>query len=177
MAEPFLVLLDRDGTINVDKHYLADPDGLDLLPGAIEGLTALIKGGATLCIVTNQSGIGRGYFDRATADAIHDRLVDILAPHGIRFAHIALCPHTPDAGCDCRKPRPGLALECAEATGLALDTAWVIGDKSSDTGLADAVGARGILITSDPTGPDQAADLRDAAAHILASRKETACSS
>lgn len=149
MSEPFLVMLDRDGTINVDKHYLADPAGLDLLPGAVEGLVKLRDAGAVLCIVTNQSGIGRGYFDRTSADSINDALAEMLKPHGITFAHIALCPHAPDEACGCRKPAPGMALECAQATGLALAESWVIGDKASDVGLANNTGGRGILISGE----------------------------
>jgi|TARA_R110001606_G_scaffold200159_2_gene348089 histidinol-phosphate phosphatase family protein len=171
MREPFLVLLDRDGTINIDRKYLGDPAGLEFLPGAIEGLTALRDAGAVLAIVTNQSGIGRGMFDREQADTVNEHLVNMLAAHGIEIAHVALCPHAPDDGCDCRKPAPGLALEAAEATGLPLENAWVIGDKTSDTGLADAVGARGVLITGDPlASPAEhftAADLVEAAGIIL----------
>ena len=147
MSEHFLVMLDRDGTINVDKHYLADPAGLELLPGAVDGLVKLREAGAILCIVTNQSGIGRGYFDRMTADSLNDALAAMLKPHGIDFAHIALCPHAPDEDCDCRKPAPGMALECADATGLPLAESWVIGDKASDVGLARNTGGRGILIS------------------------------
>lgn len=180
MTEPFLVLLDRDGTINVDKHYLADPDGLELLPHAARGLRDMQDRGATLAIVTNQSGIGRGYFDRETADAINTRLLEMLAPAQVNIAHVALCPHTPDDGCDCRKPAPGMALEAAEATGLPLDTAWVIGDKASDIGLAKAVGARGILIAGpEPIAAGQVAtvnNLVEAAIHISGQRESETCS-
>ncbi|WP_417494305.1 D-glycero-alpha-D-manno-heptose-1,7-bisphosphate 7-phosphatase [Maricaulis sp.] len=172
MRDPFLVLLDRDGTINIDRKYLADPAGLEFLPGALEGLTTLRDAGAVLAIVTNQSGIGRGMFDREQAETVNDHLVSMLSAHGIEIAHIGMCPHAPDDGCNCRKPAPGLALEIAEATGLPLDQAWVIGDKTSDTGLADAVGARGILITDDPlASPAEAftaGDLVEAAGIILA---------
>jgi D-glycero-D-manno-heptose 1,7-bisphosphate phosphatase len=171
MREPFLVLLDRDGTINIDRQYLGDPAGLEFLPGALEGLTILRDGGAVFAIVTNQSGIGRALFDREQADAVNDHLVNMLSAHGIEIAHVALCPHTPDGGCACRKPAPGMALEAAEATGLPLEQAWMIGDKTSDTGLADAVGARGILITDDPlASPAEhftAGDLVEAAGIIL----------
>lgn len=174
MSEPFLVMLDRDGTINVDKHYLADPAGLDLLPGSVEGLIKLREGGAVLCIVTNQSGIGRGYFDRATADRLNHALEEMLKPHGINFAHVALCPHAPDEACDCRKPQPGMALECAQATGLPLADSWVIGDKASDVGLAINTGGRGILI-SDETDKQAgqaftAPSLSEAADYILQAR-------
>jgi histidinol-phosphate phosphatase family protein len=165
MPDPFLVLLDRDGTINIDRHYLADPDGLEFLPGAVEGLQTLRDAGAVFAIVTNQSGVGRGFFDRAAADAVNARLVEMLGEHGVEIAFVGLCPHAPEDACDCRKPAPRLALEAATATGLPLDQAWVIGDKTSDTGLADAVGARGVLIA-----PDGARDLVEAARIILDAR-------
>tara|TARA_R110000868_G_scaffold2384_6_gene17704 strand:- start:13353 stop:13868 length:516 start_codon:yes stop_codon:yes gene_type:complete len=165
MPDPFLVLLDRDGTINIDRHYLSDPDGLEFLPGAVEGLQTLRDVGAVFAIVTNQSGIGRGYFDIVTAEAVNARLVEMLREQGVEIAFVGLCPHAPEEGCDCRKPAPKLALEAAAATGLPLDQAWVIGDKASDTGLADAVGARGVLIA-----PGSARDLTDAARIILTAR-------
>ena len=169
MTNPFLVLLDRDGTINIDKHYLDNPEGLELLPGAVEGLKTMAKAGAVLCIVTNQSGVGRGYFDLETAFAINNRLVDMLVAQGIEIAHVATCPHIPDDHCNCRKPRPGLALAIAEATGLSLDDAWVIGDKPSDVEMAVIMGGRGVLI-SDEAVEDVATakDLVEAAAIVVA---------
>lgn len=166
MTDPFLVLLDRDGTIIVDKHYLADPDGVELLPGAVEGLLRLKSAGAVFCVVTNQSGIARGYFDLETVDRIHQRLQGILAESGIRIEHFAICPHHPDEACDCRKPAPRLALECAALTGLDLTSSWVVGDKATDVGLADAVGARGLRV-----GMDDLPDLITVADRILARRR------
>lgn len=174
MTRPYLVLLDRDGTINVDKHYLADPDGLELLPQAVDGLKAMQADGAVLTIVTNQSGVGRGYFDLATAHAINDRLVEMLAGAGIQIRHVAMCPHAPDEDCHCRKPKTGMADEIARETGLDLSQAWVIGDKASDVELGFNIGGRSLLI-----GPADAADhgqaasvphLAAAAAHILSSK-------
>lgn len=165
MTDPFLVLLDRDGTIIVDKHYLADPDGVELLPGAVEGLQQLKSAGAIFCVVTNQSGVARGYFDLETVDRIHQRLQDVLAESEIRIEHYAVCPHHPDAACECRKPAPRLALECAALTGLDLASAWVVGDKASDVGLADAVGAQGLRV-----GTKDLPDLGAVADRILASR-------
>ena len=158
MTDPFLVLLDRDGTINADKHYLDDPDGLELLPGAVPGLLRLQSAGAVLAIVTNQSGIGRGYFSAETAEIINQRLAGMLNTAGVSIAHIATCPHSPEDGCQCRKPAPGLAEECARSTGLSLAGCWVIGDKASDIGLARTIGGRGLLI-----GPDEAPDCGQAA--------------
>ncbi|MFS2319015.1 D-glycero-alpha-D-manno-heptose-1,7-bisphosphate 7-phosphatase [Maricaulis sp. D1M11] len=150
MTDPFLVLLDRDGTINIDKHYLSDPDGVEILPGAISGLLRLQAAGAVLAIVTNQSGVGRGYFDLETAWAVNKRVVELLAQHGVTIAHSAMCPHAPEEACTCRKPAPELALECARATGLALTSSWTIGDKASDVQLGRGVGGKGLLIAASP---------------------------
>ena len=172
MSDPFLVLLDRDGTINIDKHYLSDPEGLELLPQAVNGLKTLSDAGAIFAIVTNQSGIGRGYFTQETSDAINARLLEMLTAECVKIAHIATCPHSPEEGCLCRKPSPLLALQCAQATNLPLQGAYVIGDESSDVGLAVAIGAQGILISdNDKNQCGQVAtvpDLAKAAGFILA---------
>ena len=165
-----LALLDRDGTIIRDMDYLSDPDGLEFLPGAVDGLKTLAAMGFTLAIVTNQSGVARGYFTLETAREINDRLVSLLAGQGVRIAHVAMCPHGPDEGCDCRKPMPGLARSVARALDASLDDAVVIGDKASDIGLATAIGAKGVLISesgiNDCAADAVAADLVEAAAYI-----------
>jgi len=93
------VLLDRDGTVIEDRHYLSDPSGVALLPGAAAGLAALAAAGARLFLVTNQSGIGRGYFTEADLHACNARLSDLLRGHGVCLADTAFCPHGPDDGC------------------------------------------------------------------------------
>ena len=98
------VVLDRDGTINVERHYLSHPDQVELIANAALGLAALNTLGLGLIVVTNQSGVGRGMFDVARLDAIHARLRDLLAAEGVRLDGIYYCPHLPDAGCRCRKP-------------------------------------------------------------------------
>lgn len=143
---PFLLILDRDGTVIEDKGYLSDPEGIVLEQGAIEGLQAMVAAGAIPVIITNQSGVGRGYFSMTAVDAIHDRLDELLAKQGISIQAYLVCPHGPDDECGCRKPRTALALRAAAETGLPLSEAYVIGDKLSDTGLAAATGATGILV-------------------------------
>ena len=106
-----LALLDRDGTIIVDKVHLRDPDGIEFAPGAIEGLQLLRDAGFALVLITNQSGIARGYFDLATLGRIHDRLQSMLAVNELRLEAIYFCPHGPDDGCDCRKPAPGMVTK------------------------------------------------------------------
>jgi histidinol-phosphate phosphatase family protein len=139
-------LLDRDGTLIVEKDYLADPDGAVLEAGAAAGLRTLAKLGLVLVVVSNQSGIGRGYFTRERADAVNARVDELLRAEGIEIAGWYLCPHAPDEVCDCRKPLPGLANAAARDLGLDLQRSFVVGDKPADVELARAVGATGLLV-------------------------------
>jgi D-glycero-D-manno-heptose 1,7-bisphosphate phosphatase len=148
----FAVFLDRDGTIVVNKHYLADPDGLELLPNAAAGLRELRDLGARLVVVTNQSGVGRGYFDETALAEMHSRLEDLLAAEGIELAGIYTCPHAPDAGCDCRKPATGLYEQAARELGLELAGSFVVGDGDADVEAGARIGATAIRIG--PETPD-----------------------
>jgi D-glycero-D-manno-heptose 1,7-bisphosphate phosphatase len=142
------VLLDRDGTIIVEKHYLADPDGVELIEGAADGLRRLRSLGLGLAVVTNQSPIGRGLFDRAQLAEIHERLTWILAAEGVVLDGLFFCPHTPDDACGCRKPRPGLVEQAAAALGFNPTRSFVIGDMRSDIELGQGVGATTLLVRS-----------------------------
>src|SRR5438128_1975955 len=102
------VLLDRDGTINVERHYLATPEGLDLLPNPLTGLRRLVEWSVGLVVVSNQSGVARGYIEPAALDAIHERLRQLLAAGGVALEGIYTCMHLDEHGCNCRKPKPGL---------------------------------------------------------------------
>ncbi|MEG6552093.1 HAD-IIIA family hydrolase, partial [Desulfocurvibacter africanus] len=112
------VVLDRDGTIIVDKHYLADPEGVELLPGAVEGLARLAGAGLGLVVATNQSGIGRGYFGEEDLHLVNARLSEVLAEHGVHIERYYFCPHGPEADCACRKPCTGLLDQAARELGL-----------------------------------------------------------
>ena len=140
------VLLDRDGTIIVDKHYLHDPDGVELLPMAAEGLRRLQGLGLGLAVLTNQSGIGRGYYDEASVHACNARMVELLAAEGVTLDGVYFCPHEPGAGCDCRKPMPGLMRRAAEELGFDPARAFMVGDKDADMGVGKATGATTILV-------------------------------
>jgi D-glycero-D-manno-heptose 1,7-bisphosphate phosphatase len=142
-------LLDRDGTIIVDKVYLSDPDGIAFAPGALEGLRLLRDAGFILVLVTNQSGVARGYFDTAALERVHARLTELLAAQGLALAGIYFCPHGPDDGCDCRKPAPGMVEEAMRDFGFEPAQAVVIGDSDADMGLAEATGLKGIKIGLD----------------------------
>jgi D-glycero-D-manno-heptose 1,7-bisphosphate phosphatase len=140
------VLLDRDGTINAERHYLSHPHQLSLLPGAAAGLRALRELGLGLVVVTNQSGIARGYFDHARLSAIHDRLHELLGSAGVELDGIYFCPHGPDENCLCRKPREGMALAAARELGFRLEDSFMIGDKPCDIELGRRIGATTILV-------------------------------
>lgn len=171
------VLLDRDGTIIVNKHYQKDPEETELLPGAKAGLDALKANGFGLVLVSNQSGIGRGLLTHADAQAINSRMARDLGDEENYFKAMYYCPHRPEEGCDCRKPLPGMALRAAREHGVVLGDAYAIGDSEADIRLGKAVGAATILVRTGGGGKTEAAgtvrpdhiadDLKDAAAWIL----------
>lgn len=142
---PF-VLLDRDGTLNVEKHYLSDPEQLALYPGTGAALKRLRELGYGLVVLTNQSGVGRGYFGLDAVERVHDRLREMLAAEGASVDGFFICPHNPDAACDCRKPLPGLARQAMERFGFDPASSIMIGDKAADIGLGQAIGATTILV-------------------------------
>ncbi|MFA5206730.1 MAG: HAD family hydrolase [Lentisphaeria bacterium] len=168
------VFLDRDGTLIPDHNYLATVDGVDLLPGAGDALAALARAGFALVVVTNQSGIGRGLIRPEVVEQQHERLRERLRPFGVELAAIAKCPHLPETGCACRKPKPGMLLETAGRLGLDLAASFMVGDKPGDIGAGRAAGCRTVLLgtaNDDPAGADfTAPDLPAAAAWILGHR-------
>ena len=141
------ILLDRDGTIIEDRSYLGDPAGVTPLPGAVEGLARLAAHGLRLFIVTNQSGIGRGYFSLDDYLACRARLNEILAASGVNIADEVFCPHDPDAGCVCRKPALGMWENLRGRHGLNPENCIIIGDKAGDLEFGYAAGfALSILV-------------------------------
>lgn len=142
------IFLDRDGTIIEEKNYLADPDQVVLLDGAVAGLRAMSRHAMPLVVISNQSGVGRGYFSFDQAEAVRLRLEQMLAKEGIEVAGWYMCPHTPEAQCMCRKPLSGMIDAAARDLDLAPARSFVIGDKRCDLDLASAIGARGILVTT-----------------------------
>jgi D-glycero-D-manno-heptose 1,7-bisphosphate phosphatase len=157
--------LDRDGTIVRDRHYLGDPDGLELLPNAVAGLRRLRELGYRLVVVTNQSGVARGYFELDAVERVNERLRDLLAEQGIELDGIYVCPHGPDDGCSCRKPAPGLILTAADELGLDLGRSVTIGDREPDVGAGRNAGTLTVAIGRPELVADHsAADLLDAAA-------------
>ena len=142
------VLLDRDGTVIVGHHYLSDPERVELLSRAAEGLRALAALGVGLAVVTNQSAVGRGLFDLERLGSIHARLEALLEAEGVRLAGIYYCPHRPEERCDCRKPATGLVERAAVEHGFDPARSFVIGDNACDIEMGKACGAATLLVTS-----------------------------
>lgn len=157
MMSKRFVLLDRDGTINVEREYLDNPDGVELLPNAVKGLRRMQEAGLGLVIVTNQSGIARGYFTLSQAHAVNDRLLSLLREDGVHIDGVYMCPHAPGAGCACRKPAPGMAYEAAKNLRFDLGDAFVVGDKAIDMAMGRRVGSTTIMVQTG-YGLEQARD-------------------
>ena len=141
-----VVILDRDGTIVIDRHYLGDPEGLEFLPGAVAGLRKLHAMGCKLIIITNQSGVGRGLLTLEQVQHVNKGLARMMDTIGAPLTATYFCPHTPDAECDCRKPATGMLLQAAREHGFNPTEAIVIGDKGSDIEMGKRVSAHTILV-------------------------------
>jgi D-glycero-D-manno-heptose 1,7-bisphosphate phosphatase len=144
-----LIILDRDGVINYDsEEFIKSEDEWQPIPGSLEAIAALTKAGFTLAIASNQSGIARGLFDQRTLDAMHAKMLGLIAETGGHISRIVICPHGPDDGCECRKPKPGMLEQLARHFDTSLAGVPVIGDALRDLEAAAAVGARPILVRS-----------------------------
>lgn len=166
------VFLDRDGTLIHDTGYVANPTDVHVYPGVAEALAALKAGGFATVIVTNQSGIGRGYFTEANYHAVHARMLELLGPGLIDAAYY--CADHPDTASERRKPGPGMLLEAAHDLGLDLARSWMIGDRAGDLEAGRRAGCRSILVLTgegshaDPsTAAHVAKDFPDACEFIL----------
>ena len=147
------VFLDKDGTLVVDVPYNVDPDLIRLTPGAVDGLRALHAAGYLLIVVSNQSGVARGYFEESAIEAVEARLRAMLAAAGVPLAGFYYCPHHPDGpveryavACECRKPAPGLVERAAREHGIDLGRSWLVGDILHDVEAGRRAGCRTILL-------------------------------
>ncbi|HEX7004431.1 MAG TPA: HAD family hydrolase [Trueperaceae bacterium] len=198
-AEPRpAVFLDKDGTLVANVPYNVEPDRMELLPGAGRALRRLQDAGYALVVVTNQSGVARGYFPPTALRAVRWRLESLLDPFGVRLDDFRACVHHPKGvvapyarECDCRKPKPGLLLGAAVANGIDLSRSWMVGDILDDVEAGCRAGCRTVLLDGPGVGgetewlpgecrdPDcTAGDLEAAAEAILATPvrpKEARC--
>ena len=140
------VFLDRDGTLVPDSGYMSSPDDLALFPGTAAALRALAAAGYALVVISNQAGVGRGLFDLTRAHEVMARLRTELRAEGVELDAIYLCPHRPDEGCACRKPKTALLERAADDLGLSLSSSAMVGDKWIDVEAAHRVGAAGVLV-------------------------------
>jgi D-glycero-D-manno-heptose 1,7-bisphosphate phosphatase len=147
------VFLDRDGTMIHDPGHMRRLEDLRWFPWTIDALRLLNRAGFVVIVVTNQGGIGLQLYDERFVHAVHNRMSDVAAAGGARIDAWYYCPHHPNAtipalrvDCDCRKPRPKLVLQAAEAFSIDVSRSFVVGDKVSDVRLAGNVGATGVLV-------------------------------
>lgn len=143
---PRLVLIDRDGTLNVERHYLSSPDEIELIPRAAEAVKILRSLGLPVAVVTNQSAIGRGYFSIEQLGKIHDRLREVLRAGGTEVDAIYFCPHLPADGCECRKPAAKMARQAAQDFNAKLLESFVIGDNICDIEMGKNINVVTILV-------------------------------
>lgn len=133
---------DRDGTLIKDVSYLSSFDQIELLPGIFDLCLSLQQAGYLLFVVTNQSGIGRGFFTHEFVNQTHVKLSQVFVEQGIAFEHFYYCPHHPDQNCLCRKPSPGMLLQAAQEYGLDLSCSLMFGDRQSDWTAGEKAGCR-----------------------------------
>ncbi|KAF1056840.1 MAG: D-glycero-beta-D-manno-heptose-1,7-bisphosphate 7-phosphatase [Pseudomonas delhiensis] len=173
-----LLILDRDGVINQDSDaYIKTLDEWIPLPGAIEAIAQLSQAGWTVAVATNQSGIARGYYDLEVLEAMHASLRERVAEQGGELGLVVYCPHGPDEGCDCRKPKPGMLRQIAEHYGVSLAGVWFVGDSWGDLDAALAVDCQPVLVKTGkgertlakplPDGTRVFDDLAAVAAHLM----------
>lgn len=140
------VFIDRDGTINVDVHYLDDPDKFEMYPGVGEGVKKLKENEFKIIVITNQSGIARGYFTEEQLSKIHERLKNEFQKFDVVLDGIYYCPHHPDDNCNCRKPNTGLFIDAINGHNIDVKKSFMLGDKILDIGAGKKIGARTVLI-------------------------------
>lgn len=144
----FYAALDRDGTIIVQKHYLSEPDEVELLSNAVTGLRHMRSLGLGLVVVTNQSPIGRGFFDEDQLQKVHNRLDQLLAEHALSIDKYYYCPNVPSDNAPCRKPNTGMLEQAAKDFNFAYADCFVVGDKGTDIEMGQNVGATTFLVTT-----------------------------
>ena len=152
-----LIVLDRDGAINVDSaQFIQSPDEWKPIPGSLEAIARLNESGWRVVVASNQSGVGRGLFDMDTLNAINEKMTKAIGQAGGRLDAIFFCPHSADSTCDCRKPRPGMFVQIAERFNVDMRGVPVVGDSLRDLQAGVAVGCQPYLVLTGKGAKTQA---------------------
>jgi D-glycero-D-manno-heptose 1,7-bisphosphate phosphatase len=154
------IFLDRDGTVSEDTGFMTDPALYKIFPWTGPAVRRINESGMLAVLITNQSGVERGYFTEATVRAFHDVLAAELARWNARLDGVYFCPHRPETGCDCRKPKPGLARRAAAELGIDLTESFFVGDRLLDIETGRAAGTRTALVRTGH-GAEELAMCRD----------------
>jgi D-glycero-D-manno-heptose 1,7-bisphosphate phosphatase len=152
--------IDRDGVIVTETDYLGHPDDVEIIQGTAEALKAIRAAGYLAIIVSNQSGVARGYYNDADVKAVTNRIVDLLAVQGAKIDAFYHCPHHPDISgkCDCRKPEPGMLLTAADENNVDIMQSYMIGDKISDVEAGQRAGCAASVLIKTGHGMDEVAN-------------------
>jgi len=147
MSNQKLLILDRDGVINVESpEFVKTPEEWIPIKGSLEAIGRLSQAGYEIVVITNQSGVGRGHFTADTLAKMHARMIDYVQQHGGKIQSILFCPHTPDDECECRKPKPGMYNELAERLSISFNDVYSVGDSVRDLLAAKSAGAKPVLV-------------------------------
>lgn len=169
------VILDRDGVINESRRPVNRPEQFRFIPGVPEAIKQLNDAGYTVCVATNQGGVGLGYLSEQGLSEIHDHMKRLLQERGAHVEAIKACIHRPDEGCTCRKPAPGMILQLIEELELNPEASYMVGDRDTDVEAGRAAGVRTIFLGSSPSTADLvASNLAEAARQILAEQNDEA---
>jgi D-glycero-D-manno-heptose 1,7-bisphosphate phosphatase len=153
------VFVDRDGTLNPDLHYLADPERLEVFRGVAQGIRLLRAHGYLVVCVTNQSGIERGFYNHTDVRAIHERLNTILAGAGAEVDRFYYCPHAPESGCPCRKPGVQLFEQARAELGVDFPPSAIVGDRSLDVEAGEKLGLLTVLVPAPGHAAEAASEI------------------
>lgn len=146
------VFLDRDGTLNVEKEYLFRPEAFEFIPGAVDAVRLLNQAGYLVVVVTNQSGVARGYYGEDDVVMLHRHIDNLLKQDNAQVDAWYYCPHHPagkvpyNVACDCRKPMPGMLKQAAQEHFIDLSGSWIVGDKMADIEAGMAAGCKPVLV-------------------------------
>lgn len=148
------VFLDRDGVVIKEVNYLSRPDQLKLLPGSARAIAGLRKAGYTVVVITNQSGVARGFLTLKTLREVHRLLAEKLKQRGARLDALYFCPHLPGQGCSCRKPRLGMLRKAQRRFQIDFSASYFVGDTTTDALTAKRAGCTAVLVLTGKAGRD-----------------------